>query len=225
MCAEIQLRGAAWYGDEAFALPVPPEWEVTVFRPHTPPPLTDAQIEQALESPCGQPPLQDLCRRLEGRAKPRPLVIVDDANRPTPVARVMPFILRQFESAGIAARDVRVLLASGTHGAARPELVRQKVGPEAASACQILIHDPHRGLITMGRTSFGTPVSVNREVAASDLVVGVGGVFPNHLAGFGGGSKLALGVLGYRSIMCLHCRHPGLRWGSDGVGSELRKDL
>lgn len=225
MATEIQLRTAAWYGDELFALPVPPEWDVTVFRPRTPPPLTDAQIEQVLESPCGQPPLRILCRNLARRARPGPLVIVDDLNRPTPVARVMPFVLKHFQSAGIAARDVRILLAPGTHGASRPESVRQKVGPEAAAACQVLIHDPHHGLVTVGKTSFGTPVSVNREVAASELVVGIGGVYPNRTAGFGGGSKLALGVLGYRSIMRLHCYHRGLGWGGDGVGSELRKDL
>jgi hypothetical protein len=77
----------------------------------------------------------------------------------------------------------------------------------------------------MGKTSSGLPVMVNKQVAAADVVVGIGGVYPNRKAGFGGGSKLALGVLGYRSIMGLHCDRPQLRWGANGVASAVRQDL
>ena len=77
----------------------------------------------------------------------------------------------------------------------------------------------------MGKTSSGLPVMVNKQVAAADVVVGIGGVYPSRKAGFGGGSKLALGVLGYRSIMGLHCDRPQLRWGANGVASAVRQDL
>jgi nickel-dependent lactate racemase len=47
-------------------------------------------------------------------------------------------------------------------------------------------------------------VLVNRHVAAADYVIGIGGVYPQNSTGFGGGAKLALGVLGRRSIVNLH---------------------
>jgi len=50
-------------------------------------------------------------------------------------------------------------------------------------------------------------VLVDREVLAGDPMIGVGGVYPQHSTGFGGGTKLALGVLGKRSIVALHYGH------------------
>ena len=41
----------------------------------------------------------------------------------------------------------------------------------------------------MGKTSLGTPVYVNKIVAISDLVIGIGGILPHGQAGFGGGAK------------------------------------
>jgi nickel-dependent lactate racemase len=221
--SHIQFRTGVWHSEQLLCLPIPPEWDVTILRPCTPPSLTDAQIEQALEHPCGQPPLRELCRAQGVRGARAPLIIVDDPNRPTPVSRVIPLVLKHFQEAGIPEREVRILVASGTHGAPRRETLLRKLGPEA-SACQILVHHPHHQLTRMGKTSSGLPVIVNQHVAAADMVVGIGGVYPNRTAGFGGGSKLALGVLGYRSIMHLHCDRPPMR-GADGVATALRHDL
>jgi nickel-dependent lactate racemase len=217
--AVVALRTAAWYGDRPLPLELPAGWRVTTLRPSTPPPLDDHQIALALERPVGQPPLRELAR---GRS--RPLVIVDDPTRPTPAGRVLPVVLRHLAEAGIPAGAVRVLVATGTHGPPRPEALAAKVGPEAAAACRLLVHDHTRDLARVGRTSFGTPVLVNREVLASDLVIGVGGVYPQHSTGFGGGAKLALGVLGKRSIVALHYRHPSMD-GSYEVANDFRRDL
>lgn len=219
MNCETHCWTGAWYSDEALALDFPPEWDVTVFRPSTPPPLTDAQIAEALERPSGQSPIRQICR-----GKSRPLVIIDDLNRPTPVARIMPFLLGHFHDAGISSRDVTILVATGTHGAPQLNAVLKKAGPEAAS-CKIVLHDPERGLVQVGATTSGTIVLVNREVMESDLKVGIGGIYPNHTAGFGGGSKLALGVLGFRSIMELHYRHQSKGWGDCERASTFRNDL
>ena len=218
MVSEKQFRTGAWYGDQSFTLSFPSQWDVTVYWPQTPAPLTDDQIVEALERPVGQPPIRLLC---QGRS--RPLVVVDDLTRPTPAARVMPFLLRHFRDAGIAPESVRILVATGTHGAPPLDALRKKTGPELAN--QLLVHDPNRNVVTIGKTSFGTPVTVNKEVAASDFVVGIGGIYPNHTAGFGGGSKLALGTLGMGSIVHLHYGHKSVGWASCGADSCFRKDL
>jgi len=217
---EQEFRTGAWHGEEVIVLPFPAGWEVTVLWPRTPPALTDCEIAESLDRPIGQPPIREICR-----GKSRPLIIVDDLNRPTPAGRVMPLVLEHFRQAGIPAQAVRILLSTGTHGAPQADSVRKKVGPEAASACQILIHDPNRNCGTVGRTAFGTPVLVDKAVLASDFVMGIGGIYPNYTAGFGGGSKLALGVLGYRSIKNLHFKHRGVGWGLHSSGDPLRADL
>jgi nickel-dependent lactate racemase len=219
MALTTRIRTAAWYGDRWLTLRFPVGWEVTSWWPETPGPLTDDEVADALERPVGQPPLRELAR-----GRHRPVVIVDDLTRPTPVGRVLPFILRHLADAGIPPADVRVLIGTGTHRAPTPAAIAKKVGPEAASACRVLVHDYLRGLERIGRTSFGTPVIVNREVLASDLVLGIGGVYPQHSAGFGGGSKLALGVLGKRSIVALHYGHPSVE-GSYAVHNDFRRDL
>jgi hypothetical protein len=77
----------------------------------------------------------------------------------------------------------------------------------------------------IGRTSYGTPVWVNKAVKDSDVVIGVGGIYPNHTAGFGGGSKLALGILGIDSRYHLHFRHKGIFWGDINTDITFRREL
>ena len=215
-----ELRTGVWHGDEPFTLYFPEEWEATVHWPHTPPPLSDAQIAERLESPVAQPAIRELCR-----GKSRPLVIVDDLSRPTPVDRLMPYLLRHFQEAGIPPRDVRILIATGTHPAPDKISAERKIGKAAAEECQLIIHDAHAQLVEVGKSSFGTPVFVNQEVVSSDFVLGIGGLYPNFTAGFGGGSKLALGVLGFRSIRHLHYRHPSMGWGYADAGHSFRRDV
>lgn len=183
-------------------------------------PLTDVEIVAQLEAPVGELTIRELCR-----GKARPVVIVDDLNRPTPASRIMPALLRQFEDAGIAPQDVGIVMGSGAHGSAAADAFAKKVGVKAAALCQLHVHDCKRNLVNMGRTSFGTPVLVNKTVADSDFLVGVGGLYPNHTAGFGGGSKLALGVLGFRSIAKLHYRHQAVGWGAPNSLSSFRREL
>src|SRR4051794_25650761 len=215
----LRLRTAAWSGDEEIELAVPGGGAVTVHTPQTPPPLSDDAIDAALRMPVAQEPVS----RLAAGAR-RPLIIVDDLTRPTPADRIVPALLRQLAEAGIAAGDVTILLATGTHQDTPPDAVARKVGPEAAAACRLLVHDDHGELVKVGRTSFGTPVHVDRAVVESDYVLGVGGVYPQHSTGFGGGSKLAIGVLGRASIARLHYRHPSAQ-GSYDTDNDFRRDL
>ena len=217
---QLQLRTAAWYGDSVIELPIPAEWDVTTFRPPSNPTLSDEQILDCLKHPVGQPPITELCK-----GKKRPLIMVDDLNRPTPTARIMPLLLTQFQQAGIAPGSVTILMGGGSHGASTREASIHKVGAEVAASCRFLVHQPSKNTVRVGKTSFGTPVHVNREVMAADFVMGIGGVYPNNTGGFGGGSKIVMGVLDLRVISQLHRQHKGAGWAGDGFESAFRKDL
>ncbi|MDQ3913520.1 MAG: lactate racemase domain-containing protein, partial [Actinomycetota bacterium] len=216
----LWLRTGAWYGDRAMAVPIPPSWNVDVHTLSTRKPLTDAQIMARLEAPVGQPTIRELCR-----GKARPVVIVDDLNRPTPASRIMPTLLRQFQDAGIPPQNVGIVMASGTHGSPPVDAFAKKVGAQAAKLCQLHVHNCNGNLVNRGKTSFGTPILVNKHVVDSDFLVGIGGLYPNHSAGFGGGSKLALGVLGFRSIARLHWGHDSAGWGAPNGLSSFRREL
>jgi nickel-dependent lactate racemase len=217
---EISLRSGVWYGEEIGTLQFPDTWDLNVLWPKSSSSLSREQIIHALERPVGQPSIRELCK-----GKSSPLIVVDDPNRPTPVNHILPIILEQFRQAGVECQKVRVLIATGTHAAPRPETLQKKIGPEAFATCRIMVHDAKGHVAKVGISSFGTPVEVNREVLQSDFVIGIGGIYPNHTAGYGGGSKLALGVLGFRTIRRLHYAHAAAGWCDDTKDWSFRRDL
>jgi len=216
---EVEIRTGVWYKDRLIKLTFPNSWEVTTYWPDTPPPLTDEDILERINIPVGQPPLKELAK-----GKKNPIIVIDDLARPTPVFRIMPFLLKEFNLAGIHSKDIRILVATGTHGDQDQRALANKIGKETAESCQIITHHDKRNTRFIGNTSFGTPVYVNREGLNSDLMIGIGGIYPNQTAGFGGGAKLALGILGRKSIMHLHFRHAGAD-GTYNTDNTFRKDL
>lgn len=213
------LRTAAWYGDAPLPLRFPDAWDVSVLWPRTPPPLGDAAIAEAVRRPIGRPRISELAR---GRS--RPVIVVDDLTRPTPVERILPAVLDELEDAGVPVARTTILLATGTHGRPDRQAMTKKVGAETAARCRVAAHDDLGATIRVGRTSFGTPVEVDPAVAGSDLVLGIAGIYPQNSTGFGGGSKLALGVLSRRSIKALHYGHSSMR-GSYEIDNDFRRDL
>ena len=216
----LELNTAAWYGDLALRLELPSTWQAQVHRPSTGPVLTDDQIRRRLANPHGQPAIAELAA-----GSRRPVVVVDDLNRPTPAAAVMPALLDQFQAAGIAPERVTVVLAPGTHGAPPADAPVRKLGAEVAGRCRVAIHDCRGETVKLGRTRYGTPVLVHPEVAAADFVVALGGLYPNATGGYGGGTKMILGVLAFRSIATLHYTHRSMGWGTPNQMSNFRRDL
>ncbi|MEW6323804.1 MAG: lactate racemase domain-containing protein [Nitrospirota bacterium] len=216
---ELEMRTGVWYHDRPFTVTFPDAWEVTAHWPATPPPLTDEQIRERMHHPTGQPPLRELARTAR-----RPIVIVDDLSRPTPVSAIFPHVLEEFYAAGIAPDRVTVLVATGTHGPQHAAALARKLGPDATQRCHVQIHHDRRHTSTIGRTSFGTPVAVNRALLQCDLAVGISGIYPQDTTGFGGGAKLALGVLGRRTITHMHYTHEGVG-GSYNIDNDFRRDI
>jgi hypothetical protein len=214
------LRTERWLTDETFELAWPPDWSVSVLWPNTPPPLSAEQVTAALRNPVGLGPLSDLCR-----GKRKPLVIIDDLSRPTPTATVLGPLLDDLSAVGIAPDQVTILVATGTHPPSNAESLARKIGPTAARDCRVVVHRDSANCVRIGTTRFGTPIIVDREVVDADWLVGIGGVYPNNTAGFGGGSKLALGILARESITHLHEKHRPAGWGRHNGSHSFRKDL
>ena len=214
------LRTERWHSDEAFQLAWPADWSVSVLWPSTPPPLSAEQITEALRNPVGLGPIADLCR-----GKRKPLVIIDDLSRPTPTASILDPLLDDLKAAGIAPDQVTILVATGTHPPPSDESIARKIGPTAARDCRVVVHLDSVNCVHIGTTRFGTPIIVDREVVDADWLIGIGGVYPNNTAGFGGGSKLALGILARESIAHLHGKHRPAGWGRDNGSHSFRKDL
>lgn len=217
---QVKLQTGIWYNDHTIELFFPDTWNVKICWPDIPSPLSDKEIREQINAPVNQAPLRELAK-----GKTRPVIIIDDLARPTPVYRIIPYVLEEFQAAGIKAEDVRILVGTGTHGRQDETALANKIGREAYDACRVIVHNYKKNTKYIGKTSFGTPVHVNKKALESDLLCGIGGIYPQHTTGFGGGSKLALGILGRKTIVNLHFGGHGSVGGTYNIDNSFRHDL
>ena len=213
----VTIPYGAWHGEEELTLPFPEGFEVHRMDPDDAPAIDDAAIERAFAAPHGMAPLREALRGRRNAA-----VAVDDLTRPTPAHRVLPFVMRELEAAGIAADRVTIVLGTAAHRPMEPAEIERKLGREIAARHRIVHHDfLGDALVDLGWHE-GGPVHLNREFVEADARICVGGVIPHNETGFGGGSKMVVpGLAGSLTIAHFHGALPprlaGVAEGSGGL--------
>jgi nickel-dependent lactate racemase len=202
---QVTLRTKAWMGDEEQEFVFPEEWEVTVYPPGDGETMDDAAIQRALAHPVGTERLSRMARGAKSAA-----IIVDDLSRPTPAARVAPFVLAELREAGVPDEEIRFVVGGGAHRPLTGEEVVKKLGQEIVERYPALNHDAYSGTLTgLGNLEDGTPVYINPAVAESDVKIALGSILPHPGAGMGGGAKLIVpGVSGIATITYSHLLFP-----------------
>lgn len=185
----VRLRVSLWNDEREIELNLPKEWDVIECRMagHNFTPLTDLQIHEAFKNPMGTPRIRDLAQ-----GKEKVVILFDDLARPTPVYKVIPYVLKELEEGGVKGDKIRLVCATGCHRPLIREEMVKKLGREVVENYPIFNHNLYEHHVKMGTTSRGTPVWINREVASCDLKIGLGGIIPHFTAGFGGGAKILL---------------------------------
>ncbi len=191
---EIELR----WGRGTVPCPVEEGWDVLL------PPAGGAAggaeelFLAAAAEPAGCAPLAEM---LEGARTVT--VVVSDATRKTGFHRYSHLLRKFMEDAGV--REVRTLVAVGTHRPPTAEEVRAITGPGWFEG-GVEAHDCDASpFAALGVTSRGTPVEVNRAAVECDLLVLTGEAKYHYFAGFGGGRKAVLpGVSSRASITANH---------------------
>ena len=183
-------------------LDFPPSWSI-FFRPMKGGErrkLTRQEMERTFRKPIGSKPIHELAK-----GKKEVVILFDDLARPTPVFEVLPLVLRELEEAGISDQQIRLIAALGAHGALTANDFRKKLGEEVLDRFPVYNHHPFNYCNYLGKTTRGTPVSINREVMACHLKIGIGCIVPHSFSGFGGGGKIILpGVAHMDSIVYNH---------------------
>lgn len=153
------------------------------------------------------PPLDVLLDEALAHSSPRGLVergsrvvaIVSDLTRDEPRAAFLAALYRHLP-------DVRwtVAVATGTHGPTRNIAALGL----PAFIDNVVDHDGHaeRDLVTLGTTTCGTPVRLNRCVVDTDLVIATGCIKPHYFAGFGAGVKAIFPGLGEATAIRINHR-------------------
>jgi nickel-dependent lactate racemase len=152
-----------------------------------------AILRDAFARPIGAPRLRDAVS-----AHDRVLILIDDATRATPTARVLPFVFEELHAAGVDDERIEFLQGPGSHRPMTDAELRKKLGDRYG---RHRVHEHHyldrATLHDFGRTRDGTPVTANRLLAERDFVLGVGSIVPHRIKGFSGGAKIAFpGVAG-----------------------------
>jgi lactate racemase len=156
-----------------------------------------AVLRAAFAHPIQAPALHDLATR-----DSRVLVLIDDATRLTPAARILPSVIAELHTAGVADEHIEFLQAPGTHRPMTDPELRQKLG-----SCygRYRVHEHHyldeSSLHDFGRTRDGTRVTANRLLTGFDLVIGIGSIVPHRIKGFSGGAKIAFPGVSGREMM------------------------
>lgn len=159
-------------------------------------------LREALRHPIGSPPLEAIVRPGEKVA-----VIVNDITRMARTDFMLPPIVEALNRGGVPDADILVVFALGTHRKQTPEEQRRIVGNEMFRRLATLDHDAFDpdALVTLGTTSFGNIVEVNRRVWECDRIVLTGEIIYHLIAGYSGGRKsLVPGVAGERTITFNH---------------------
>ena len=200
MLVEQQLR----YGSREFGLSLGQGRPVARLEPNTPPPAGSPGeiVRRGLERPYGSPPLREIARGKRSAA-----ILIPGKERVAGSAEYVPPLISELNRAGIADEYIEVFLATGTHEHHGVSDVVDLLGEEVASRVRCRAHDcfAESELSEVGRTTFGTPVLINRRVLEADVKILTGRIMPHYFAGFSGGRKALIpGVAGFQTIVANH---------------------
>ena len=216
------------YGETGLAVELPEIADVVRSR-HRPGLLDEpAALLDALRQPIASPPLAQLVKPGQ-----RVVIVHSDITRPTPNDRILPVLLGELEAAGIERRDITLLNALGTHRPQTDAELRRMLGDAIVDNYRCLQHDGNddANLVSLGRTTNGHPVRLNRLLMEADVRILTGFVEPHFFAGFSGGPKAVLPALsGAESVLSNHGRdmigHPRATWGiteGNPIWEEMRE--
>ena len=159
-------------------------------------------VRRALRNPIGTPPLREIVHAGE-----RVAIIVNDITRLVHSEVFLPVLIEELNAAGISDRDIFIVFSLGIHRRQSPEEQTRVVGEEIAHRVALYDHDCYdrEGLVSIGHTSRGNEVWVNRKVREADRVILTGEIIYHLIAGYSGGRKsLVPGVAGAQTTTFNH---------------------
>ncbi|MDH5361742.1 MAG: nickel-dependent lactate racemase [Aigarchaeota archaeon] len=154
-------------------------------------------VRESLRKPLNASPIEEFVQSHQSF-----LLVVNDATRPTPTATVFETLYPMLRESTYG-----VTVATGSHRQPTEQEYKSILGRhygvlrERASA-----HDAVRSTtVNLGRTSFGTEITVNEAIEGFDALIVIGSVEPHYFAGFTGGRKgISPGMAAYSTIEANH---------------------
>ena len=187
-------------GEKNYPLQIASERVLEVLRPRTGEAAgaPEALVERALDGCAGA--------LANFRPGEKVVIVTSDVTRPTGSEVYLPLLVARLNAAGVADRDIVIVIALGIHRK-QSEAEHRRIVGELYGRIKVVDHDcdDPGALVYLGDTARGIPVEINRTVAEADRLILTGAVTFHYFAGFGGGRKSLLpGVSSRRSCMASH---------------------
>lgn len=158
---------------------------------------SDRILRDALQHPLDAPSLRDFVHGAKNL-----LVVVNDATRSTPTARILDAIWPELTTAA----HWRVIIASGLHRGPRDGETETLFGAHLAEiAPRLLVHDGYDKSQLATVESDDEPIQINKALLEADRVILINSVEPHFFAGYTGGRKSIIpGLAGYDTVERSH---------------------
>lgn len=188
------------YGSSSFSLDLPPQHLAGVIQPTVPEVATPPEeiITAAL----------DRCLPVISSFMPgeKVLIVTSDITRYTGSELYLPLLVERLNRQGIPDGDIEILIALGIHRAQTPH-EHEKILGALYRRIQVRDHDcdDSAELVSIGRTSNGIDVRINRRAVEAERLILTGVIGFHYFAGFGGGRKSILpGIASRQACMASH---------------------
>lgn len=188
------------YGEKSLTLNLQPENLLAIIKaePASVASAPEELINSALDS----------CQQQLSAVKPSEnvVIITSDITRYSGSEIYLPLLVDRLNSAGVADDRITIVVALGIHRQQTEGEHRRIVGA-LYGRIRVIDHecdDPGK-LVTVGITTCGIEVAINRTVAEADHLILTGTIGFHYFAGFGGGRKSILpGVASRAACMASH---------------------
>jgi len=177
----------------------------------------EEKLYEVLEKPIDSPALKEVIEKNYSKGK-AVIILVDDNTRPNIHTRILlPILFPKIIEYGVAAEDLKILVASGTHRPPTPAEVERKIlGTEIWNKYKdhVVAHNCDEGVKHLGTSSRGTPILLNELAFNSCLIIAMTDSEYHYFAGIAGTVKQFFpGIAGRATISRNHPKAFSLETG------------
>lgn len=162
--------------------------------------IDEEEVRKAMNNPIGSKRLKDIVSPGD-----KIVIVTSDISRPMPSYKVLPIVIEELKSAGVAEEDITIVLALGIHRKHSEEEKRRLVGEDVYRSNICIMDSDKDKCIRIGTCKNGTPVDIFEPVLDADKRIAIGNIEFHYFAGYSGGNKALMpGVSSYDAIQANH---------------------
>ncbi|RFM21973.1 nickel-dependent lactate racemase [Clostridium botulinum] len=160
-------------------------------------------IKESIENPICSAPLKELVHEGE-----KICIVIPDITRAWQRSSVyLPYIVEEIKKGGVKDEGIIFLSSTGTHREQTGEEHKILIGENLYNNYKVIDHISTKkdDLVYLGKTSYNTPVMINKLALECDHVILTGAIIYHFLVGYSGGKKAILpGISSFETVMANH---------------------